>query len=185
MKKLVTVLTVLLVLAGLAPAAAMKEEKAAAKRADIDRVAKEALDEVLAQGPNAKKLFDQAFGYAVFDNLKIAIGISGGGGAGVAVAKGSGQRTYMKMGTVGVGLGLGGKKYQVLFLFEDETTFNSFVQKGWQADAEAGAAAGTAGAAVGSSFRNGLAVYQLTEAGLIAAADVSGTKYWKYKKLNR
>jgi lipid-binding SYLF domain-containing protein len=46
------------------------------------------------------------------------------------------------MGVVGVGLGLGAKKYQVVFLFQDEKTFTNFVEKGWQADATAQAAAG-------------------------------------------
>jgi hypothetical protein len=30
-----------------------------------------------------------------------------------------------------------------------------------------------------------VAIYQLTQAGLMLQADISGTKYWKYKKLNR
>ena len=35
------------------------------------------------------------------------------------------------------------------------------------------------------SFHNGLAVFQMTESGLVASADISGTKYWKNKKLNK
>ena len=35
------------------------------------------------------------------------------------------------------------------------------------------------------SFTGGLAVFQLTNKGLMAQADISGTKYWKAKKLNR
>jgi hypothetical protein len=34
------------------------------------------------------------------------------------------------------------------------------------------------------TFHNGLAIYKMNEAGLMASADVSGTKYWKNKKLN-
>jgi len=33
-------------------------------------------------------------------------------------------------------------------------------------------------------FVNGLAIYQLTEKGLMLNADIAGTKYWKNKKLN-
>jgi lipid-binding SYLF domain-containing protein len=183
MKKAVSVLTVLLLVSGFALVQA-KEDKAE-KRAAIDAMAKEAMDEVLGESESARKLYDKAFGYAVFDNLKIAIGISGGGGQGVAVEKGSGTHTYMKMGTVGVGFGLGGKKYQVVFLLENEKVFRSFVDKGWQADTQAGAAAGTAGASAESTFHGGIAIYQITEAGLVASADVSGTKYWKNKKLNK
>jgi lipid-binding SYLF domain-containing protein len=90
----------------------------------------------------------------------------------------------MKVGTVGVGLGLGVQKYQVVFLFQDEKTFRNFVDKGWQADATAQAAAGTAGVGGQTGFVNGIAIYQLTDKGLMASADIAGTKYWKNKKLN-
>ncbi len=36
-----------------------------------------------------------------------------------------------------------------------------------------------------ATFRNGLAVYQLTGTGLMLQADIAGTKYWKNRKLNR
>ena len=155
-----------------------------AKRAKIDAEAKGALDEALSKSENAGQLFAKAYGWAAFDNLKIAIGWSGGGGNGVAVNKTNGARTYMKMGTVGVGFGLGAQKYQVVFLFQDEKTFRKFVDKGWQADATAQAAAGTAGAGAQTGFVNGIAIYQLSEAGLMASADIAGTKYWTNKKLN-
>jgi lipid-binding SYLF domain-containing protein len=156
-----------------------------AKRAKIDETAKESLDEVLKGSEGAKELFNNSYGWAGFDNLKIAWGFSGGGGNGVAVNKKTGARTYMKVGTVGVGLGLGAQKYQVVFLFQDEKTFNNFVEKGWQADATAQATAGTAGVGGQTGFVNGIAIYQLTDKGLMASADIAGTKYWKNKKLNK
>jgi hypothetical protein len=30
-----------------------------------------------------------------------------------------------------------------------------------------------------------MAIYQITDKGLMALADIAGTKYWKNKKLNR
>jgi lipid-binding SYLF domain-containing protein len=155
-----------------------------AKRAELNATADEALKELLGQSDKAKQLYGKSYGWAVFDNMKITVGLSGGGGNGVAVAKGSGKRTYMKMGTVGVSIGIGAKKYQVVFLFEDEGTFAKFVDKGWQADATASAVAGTAGAEGQTGFSNGMASYVLTDKGLMAAADLSGTKYFKNKKLN-
>ena len=154
------------------------------KRLKIDEMADEALDEVMNTNWKAQELFESAYGWAAFDNLKIAFGISGGGGNGVAVNKSSGERTYMKMGTGGIGFGLGGQKYQVIFLFQDEKTFHNFVEKGWKADASAQAAAGTDGANATTGFVNGVAVWQITEKGLMASADITGTKYWKNKKLN-
>jgi len=161
-----------------------KEAKLRAKRDVIDATAAEALQKLLDKSPSAEELYKRAYGYAVFDNLKIAFGISGGGGNGVAVKKETGEKTYMKMGTAGVGLGLGGQKYQVIFFFADQATFDRFVNKGWEADATAQAVAGGSGANAKTDFRNGMAVYQMTEGGLMAHVDIAGTKYWKNEKLN-
>ncbi len=158
--------------------------KKESKRAKLDEMADEALHALFAENPKAKVLYESSYGWAVFDNLKLAFGFSGGGGNGVAAAKKSGKHTYMKMGTAGVGIGLGANKYQVIFLFQDARTFDNFVNKGWQADAGATAAAGTSAAEVKTDFVNGLAIYQMTEKGLMANADIAGTKYWKNKKLN-
>jgi len=161
-----------------------EELDAASKRAKIDETANKTKDDVVEAHAKAKDLYSKAYGWAAFDNLKIAFGFSGGGGNGVAVNKKTGHRTYMKMGTAGVGLGLGVKGYQVLFLFQDQATFDNFVDKGWQADASANAQAGGEGAGAQTGFVNGIAIYQVSDKGLMAAADIAGTKYWKNDKLN-
>jgi len=158
--------------------------KAESKRLKIDDMSNLVRDKVLANDPKAQDLYDSAYGWAAFDNLKVAFGISGGAGNGVAVNKDSGERTYMKMGTGGIGLGIGGQSYQVLYFFQDRQTYERFINEGWTADASAQAAAGTEGANARTGFVNGVAVWQMTEKGLMASADVSGTKYWINKKLN-
>jgi lipid-binding SYLF domain-containing protein len=183
MKKWLCILAVIALVGSLAAFAG--EDDKAEKRQKIDEMADEAIATLNGKSEGAKSLYDKAYGWAVFDNLKIAIGISGGGGSGVAAAKDGSERTYMKMGTGGIGLGLGGQKYQVIFYFETEQAFRSFVDKGWKAEAGAQAAAGTEGASAETSFHNGLAIYKMNEAGLMASADVSGTKYWKNDKLNK
>jgi lipid-binding SYLF domain-containing protein len=164
--------------------AAETSDKDAKKRGDIDAMASKALKQVLAKSPAAKGLYDKAVGYAAFENVKVAVIVSGGGGNGVAVPK-SGKRVYMKMGTAGVGLGLGGQKYQVVFLFETEQALKLFVDKGWEADASAQASAADKGANAAATFKNGVAIYQLTDKGLMASADIAGTKYWKNDDLNK
>ena len=161
-----------------------QELKKESKQAKINEVAAETLERLFAENAKAKDLYDEAVGWAVFDNTKVAFGLSGGGGKGVAVDKESGHRVYMNMGTAGVGLGLGVNKFQIVFLFQDETTLKNFVDKGWQADAGATASAGKESAEVKTAFVNGLAIYQLTEKGLMLNADIAGTKYWQDKDLN-
>jgi len=164
---------------------AKKELKADEKRKEIDAAEKDAMAMLLKERPSSKELYDKSYGHAVFSNLKIAFMVSGGGGSGVAVEHGSGQRTYMNMGTGGVGLGLGAKKNTLIMLFQTEAAYRKFVDKGWQADTQASAAAGTAGADAASAFKDGMALFQFTEKGLAATADISGTKYWKNDELNR
>jgi hypothetical protein len=55
------------------------------------------------------------------------------------------------------------------------------VSEGWEAGASANAVAGPDGANAGATFINGVAVYQMTEAGLMLQLDISGTKYWRSK----
>ena len=161
-----------------------KEVKRQEKREAIDAKADESLKALFDKSVKAKELYEASYGWAGFDNLKLAVGISGGGGQGVAVAKESGERAYMNMGSAGVGFSLGGQRYTVVFLFQDSKSFRHFVDSGWQADASASAVAGTDGANAQTGFVNGLAIYPMTDEGLMLAADIAGTKYWKDKKLN-
>ncbi len=135
MKKLTpfaTVLCAVLVLASTTVSAQddWKSLKQESKRMKIDETAQESLDTLFADNPKAKELFENSYGWAVFDNLKLAFGFSGGGGNGVAVNKETGEKTYMQMGTAGVGIGLGANKYQIVFLFQDSQTFRKLRQQG-------------------------------------------------------
>lgn len=176
-----------LALATRAPAASSEKDEMKAKHKieEIDLTAEQTLQALFEKSSTAKELFDKARGYAVFDNLKLAFGVSGGAGSGVAVDRKTGKKTYMRMGTGGIGLGLGGQKYQVVFLFEAQKPFEDFVEKGWKADAAANAAVWTEGINVQAQFVHGLAVYQLNDKGLMLQADISGTKFWKDKNLNK
>jgi len=189
MKTLGTVILCFLFLAtatlAVAEEAPVEFDKKDAKRQAIDQMARNTLERLLGEDQRAVDVSGNAVGFAVFDSFKAAVIVSGGGGVGVAVNSANAVRTYMKMGTAGIGIGLGGQSYQVVFFFETEKALERFIRKGWQADASANAAAGTKGANESVSFNNGVAVFQLTHKGLMAQADISGTKYWKHKKLNR
>lgn len=76
-----------------APAVFAAEESNAEKRAEIDKVAREALDEVLAKSRNAPELYKKAYGYAVFDNMRVTFIFTGGGGSGGG-ALGIGAQEY-------------------------------------------------------------------------------------------
>ncbi len=180
-----TTLMALVLIGAVSPAmAAGKAEKREQKRDKIDAMAAEVLSELFDKRPKSKELYSKAYGYAVFDNLKLSLMFAGGRGGGVAVEKDSGKRTYMKMNTFGLNIGLGVQKMDVVFLFQNKKTFDRFVNKGWEVDASANAAIAKSGTNVDANFVNGMAVYQFTDKGLMLQADISGTKYRKNKKLN-
>ncbi len=160
------------------PVLAQGDAKVQERRKEIDSNAQATLDELLKTQAGVRDLHARAAGYAVFTVTKGGFIVSGGGGNGVAVNKASGQRTYMRMGTGGVGLGIGGQRYGLVILFETADRLDKFLAGGWDSSATAEAVAGQEGVAVRSSFIDGVAIYQISEKGLMAHADVSGTKFW-------
>jgi lipid-binding SYLF domain-containing protein len=156
---------------------------AARQRAEIDAAAQKALDELFEKNQDAKALYDRAAGYAAFTALKAGFIVTGGRGTGVAVNRGTGQRKYMRMATGGIGLGIGGQRYDLVVLFENEAHLSRFIEGGWDASTSAQAAAGSDGITLTSSFVGGVAIYQMTDRGLMAQADVSGTRFWVLDEL--
>jgi lipid-binding SYLF domain-containing protein len=163
---------------GVGPALAQGDASVEERRRQIDGSAQATLDELLKTHAGVRDLYGRAAGYAVFTVTKGGFIVSGGGGNGVAVDKATGQRTYMRMGTGGIGLGIGGQRYSLVVLFESADRLGKFVAGGWDSSATAEAVAGQDGVAVRSSFIDGVAFYQISEKGLMAHADVSGTKFW-------
>jgi len=169
-----------------ATAPAVPDPELLARRQEIDARADATLNELLGTVEGASALYDRAGGYAVFTATKAGgFFVTGGRGTGVAVDKTSGQRTYMRLGTGGVGFGIGAQRYDLVILFETTAQLDHFIQGGWDASASAQAAAGTDGVAVNSSFVDGIAFFQMTNRGLMAQADISGTRFWPIDDLNR
>jgi lipid-binding SYLF domain-containing protein len=186
MKRTLSVLCIILLVASVAGFAHEKDHKRTVedKQIGIDQMAEETLKRLyLASAPTEQELED-AVGYAVFHNTKVGMLVTGGGGIGVVVNKNTGERTYMKMGTAGIGFSLGAQIYQVIFVFHNEDTLKHFIDSGWEGETQANLAAGTMGANAAAAFIKGKKIYQLTDSGVMASADIAGTKYWVSKKLN-
>lgn len=94
----------------------------------------------------------------------------------------------MKMVEIQAGLGLGVKKFQLIFLFENQKVLNDFINQGWEFGGQTTASAkqkDTGGAFEGAiSVSPEVWMYQLTESGLAAEITAKGTKYYKSKELN-
>jgi lipid-binding SYLF domain-containing protein len=159
------------------------------KRAEIRKMAADTLAQLYKAEPGTRGKIANAAGYGVFSNFGLTILFLGGaGGKGLVHDNAARKDTFMNMGQAQIGIGLGGQKYKAVFIFKDRKTLQNFVEKGWEAGAQAGAAAkaGKSGAAdtVGTSVHEGIEIYQLTEAGALLAGTIAGTKYWKDADLN-
>lgn len=153
-------------------------------RGEVDLAEKKALSKLFSQQPQAKALFEKSYGYAVFDSSKKGLMISSASGVGVAVERAKASRTYMRMTSLGANVGGGVSYYYVVFLFENSSSFQSFVNDGWEAGGAADAVFGKDAVAADIRFVNGKAIFQLNNTGIMLGANISGTKYWKDSALN-
>lgn len=152
------------------------------RRQEIIDMSKSTIEK-LRKDESAAKLIASAYGTAVFDTTKGGFIVTGAGGTGVAMHNGR-DPVFMHLGAGGVGLGAGLENYKLVVLFETEDTYKRFIDGAWTAGTSAQAAAGTEGVAAVGKFVNGVAVYHLTDKGLIAQADVTGVKFWPSDRLN-
>jgi lipid-binding SYLF domain-containing protein len=178
--------TILLLVAGcMSPQGDTVQEK----RSAAQQMKAETLAELYELEPQARDQIGQAAGYAVFSNVGVhIILLSAGGGYGVVEDNRSGQAHYMKMATGGLGLGLGAKDFRGIFVFTSEEALDQFIDSGWDASAQADAAAKSedkgdawAGAV---DVAPGIKLYQITRNGLALQATIQGTKYWKDEELS-
>jgi lipid-binding SYLF domain-containing protein len=190
--KLLLLLTITsLMLSGFWSGQSDKDKKAQYNEAKQERqeTNRQTLKKLYRYAPEAKKMIAEAYGYATFSNVGVnLIILSAEGGKGMAHNNKTGKNTYMNMGSGGVGFGLGVKDFRAIFIFENKKVFDSFVNSGWEANAQADAAAkaGEDGGALNAAITvaPGIRLYKLTQNGLAIQATIQGTKYWKDGDLN-
>jgi lipid-binding SYLF domain-containing protein len=163
----------------------------AKKRTDIQKMSQDTLARLYKADPAAKAAVQKGYGYAVFSNTGVKILFGGSGnGRGLAVNNSTKQQIYMKMFEVQAGLGFGVKKFSVIFVFDNQKAFDSFVNSGWDFGGQTSAAAKTSPEKGGSmqgaaSVADGVWMYQMTDKGLALEITAKGTKYSKDDDLNK
>ena len=161
----------------------------AKEQAEVRKAGQDALAALYKAQPSARKAVESAAGYAAFSNFGMKILVAGGGsGKGIAVNNKTKAVTYMKMVEVQAGLGFGAKKFQIVWMFENDKALNDFINSGWEVGGQATAAAkaGDKGTAYQGavSVSPGVWLYQLTDKGLALELTAKGTKYYKDEDLN-
>lgn len=187
----VGLLLIVLLFSGFWSGKSEKEMREEHKQEKIQRIktSNETLQLLYKYAPEARKMVLLSYGYATFSNVGVnLILFSAEGGKGLAHNNKTKVNTYMNMASGGVGFGLGVKDFRAVFLFENKKAFENFVNSGWEANAQADAAAkyeksgGALNAAI--TVAPGVRLYKITQSGLALQATIQGTKYWKDKDLN-
>jgi lipid-binding SYLF domain-containing protein len=188
LKLLAALLAVMMIFSGFFGGDKSKEEIQKARQ-EIKKMSHETLQMLYRYAPAARSQVKNAYGYATFSNVGINIFlVSTENGSGLAHDNKTGKDIYMKMFSGGVGVGLGVKDFRIVFIFDNKRVFDDFVNSGWEANAQADAAAkaedkGDA-ASVAITVAPGVHLYKLTKNGLALQATIQGTKYWKDDELN-
>jgi lipid-binding SYLF domain-containing protein len=167
-----------------------EDKTVAQQRQEILQKNEQILKALYATEPKAKDIIEKSVGYATFSNFGMKILIAGGGsGTGVVINKFNSKPIYMNMAEVQAGLGFGLKSFQNIFIFQNETALNDFVNSGWTFGGQVTAAAKYE--KDGGAYQDatvvapGVLMYQLTDSGLAAEITGKGTKYYKDSTLNK
>jgi len=174
MKKMKYLLVAALLLIGTNATAQTKKDK------EIMADAQKAKTTLLEAAPNLDDFFANSAGYVIFPNVgKGGFIIGGASGNGVVYENGNavGMADLKKLN---IGLQAGGQAIIEVIFFETEVDLERFKSEKFQFAAETSAVALKSGIAFNAKYKDGVAVFALPKAGLMADASVGGQKF-KYE----
>lgn len=134
--------------------------------------------------PALAHFFAHAVGYAIFPTVgKGGLGVGGAHGSGIVYARGKpvGKATLTQLT---IGFQLGGQVYSEIIFFETEKALVDFQSSAFALAAGVSAVALASGASANAKYRDGVAVFTATKAGLMYEAAIGGQKF-RYEALGR
>ena len=147
------------------------------EKQEAEDAAADAAKQLLEIDPSMKIYFDQAYAYAVFPTVGKGAFIAGVGyGRGVFFEGGKaiGKASITQLSA---GAQIGGQTYSEFVFFRDKDRAEDFKSGRYEFGAQATAIAVTSGLGMAGTYTEGVAVYIIPKAGLMADASVSGQKF--------
>lgn len=168
---------------------AKEAEKVAKEQKSIREMRDKTLDELYRLNPDTKADVENSAAVAVFDSLGVnLLLLSTSRGGGIVRDTSTGDETFMRMFSAGGGFGMGVKDFRIIFVFHTRSSYQKFLDSGWDfsGQGDAAAEAGDKGISyeVAASVTEGTSIYQITKNGLALQVTLQGTKYYRDKDLN-
>ena len=137
----------------------------------------QAIIKAKSKDPALKKWFESAYAYAVLPKVgKGGIGIGGAYGKGLVI-RGDVTVGETSLSQVTLGFQLGGQVYSEYIMFRDKTAFDHFTRGNFEMGAQVSAVAINLGASADANYDKGVAVFTITEGGLMYEASIGGQKF--------
>ncbi|WP_372752508.1 YSC84-related protein [Mariniflexile sp.] len=139
--------------------------------------AEKAKSTLIMKDPGLETLFKKASGYAIFPNVgKGGLIVGGASGNGVVYENGTavGMTSLKK---VNIGLQAGGQSMIQVIFFETDAALAKFKKANYEFSAEASAVVAEEGKSENVSYSDGVLIFTLPKAGLMADASVGGQKF--------
>jgi lipid-binding SYLF domain-containing protein len=127
--------------------------------------------------PSIQSFFDRSYGYAVIPKVfKGAFWVGGAHGKGKVYE----QRQmvgYCNMSQATLGFSFGGEFFREIIFFRDKADLDRFKSGEFTFSAQVTGVAASAGAAAKTDYKSGMAVFVLTDTGLMVDASLGGQKF--------
>jgi lipid-binding SYLF domain-containing protein len=137
----------------------------------------EAVSAFKARDPSIEVFFDESYGYAVLPKVfKGAFWVGGAHGKGLVYEQGR-KVGYCSMSQATLGFSFGGEFFREIIFFRDAADLDRFCWGEFTFSAQATAVALKSGAAAKADYKAGMAVFVMTDAGLMVDASVGGQKF--------
>jgi lipid-binding SYLF domain-containing protein len=136
-----------------------------------------ALHQLEATDPSLNGFVKHAYGYAIFPSVgKGAVGVGGAYGKGTVYANGE-MIGFADLSQATIGAQLGGQTYSELVVFETEQALNDFKGNNYAFDAQVSAVAVKANASDNARYSKGVAIFTMSQGGLMVEASVGGQRF--------
>jgi lipid-binding SYLF domain-containing protein len=175
MKKVVLIITpcIMLLLMGGCSTVPKTDEAKAVLTADVTN----AVALFKATDPGINRFFEQSYGYAVLPKIfKGGIWLGGAGGQGEVFEQNK-MIGYCRMSQATLGFTFGGEYFREIIFFRDKEDFDKFKTGEYSFSAQVTGVALSAGAAAKADYKAGMAVFVMTDKGLMVDASLGGQKF--------